>query len=209
MAHSDSKNNTNNFSHLEKEALKEISLDIIRSDLQNSLKDMHNKSMVDVERRISSIETRCVSQIQETLERDIKAGLEAHFQTVVRSCELDIGKALSPLVRQAEEEVNRLGSVTSKTNEFCQGIESRYALRWGMPYLTLILVASLSGAIMGLVLFFLQVPYISVFLMNAQTRMVYQTGIHTILDRQEREAQESQAQSAPASPTKKKKTSKG
>ncbi len=208
MTKSDS-NTINNFSHLEKEALKEISLDIIKSDIENSLKDMHQKSMADVERRISLIETRCVGQIQETLERDIKSGLEVHFQTVVQSCGSDIGKALSPLVKQAEEEVNRLGSVTSKTNEFCQGIESRYALRWGMPYLTLILVASLSGAIMGLVLFFLQVPYISVFLMNAQTRMVYQTGIHTILDRQEREAQESQAQSAPAPVMKKKKTSKG
>jgi len=201
-------NPINDITRLEKEALKEISLDIIKSDLQRSLKDMHQKSMVDVERRISSIETRCVSQIQETLERDIKSGLEGHFQNVVQSCGADIGKALSPLVKQAEEEVNRLGSVTSKTNDFCQGIESRYALRWGMPYLTLILVASLSGAFMGLILFFLQVPYISVLLMNDQTRAVYEIGINTIVEKRKLEGQQAEAQSAPASPTKKKKTSK-
>jgi hypothetical protein len=200
--------NTNDFTRLEKAALKEISLDIIKSNLQGSLKEIHQKSMVDVERRISSIETRCVSQIQETLERDIKAGLEAHFQTVVKSCEADIGKALSPLVKKAEEEVNRLGGVTSKTNEFCQGIESRYALRWGMPYLTLILVASLSGAIMGLVLFFLQVPFVSVLLMNEQTRAIYDIGVNTIVKNREERDKEAQAQSAPASPTKKKKASK-
>ena len=207
MAHQDPKN-INDFSRLEKEALKEISLDIIRSDLEKSLKDIHQKSMADVERRISAIETRCASQIQETLERDIKAGLEAHFSNVVKSCGSDIGKALTPLVKQAEEEVNRLGSVTSKTNEFCQGIESRYALRWGMPFLTLILVASLSGAFMGLVLFLLQVPYISVLLMNDQTRAVYDIGINTIVEKRDREARESQAQSAPAPVMKKKKPSK-
>ena len=208
MTQTDSKNN-NDLSHLEKEALKEISLDIIKADLQNSLKDMLQKSMADVERRISTIETRCVNQIQATLERDIKSGLEAHFQTVVQSCSLDIGKALSPLFKKAEEDVSRLGSVTSKTNDFCQSIESRYALRWGMPYLTLILVASLTGAFMGLVLFFLQVPYISVLLMNSQTRAIYDIGINTIVERQEREVQASQAQSTPAPVLKKKKTSKG
>jgi len=208
MAHSDSKNNTNNFSRLEKEALKEISLDIIRSDLENSLKEMHQKSMADVERRISVIETRCVSQIQATLERDIKAGFEAHFRTVVQSCEADIGKALSPLVKKAEDDINRLGSVTRKTNDFCQGIESRYALRWGMPYLTLILVASLSGAIMGLVLYFLQVPFVSTLLMNAHTREAYDTGVRMIEYKKELEARELQAQSSPAPALKKKKTSK-
>jgi hypothetical protein len=169
---------------------------------------MHQKSMVDVERRISTIESWCVSQIQETLERDIKAGLEAHFQTVVQSCRLDIGKALSPLVKKAEEEVNRLGGVTSKTNDFCQGIESRYALRWGMPYLTLILVASLSGAFMGLVLYFLQVPFVSTLLMNAHTREAYDTGVRMIEYKKELEAREAQVQSAPAPVVKKKKTLK-
>jgi mannose/fructose/N-acetylgalactosamine-specific phosphotransferase system component IID len=77
-----------------------------------------------------------------------------------------------------------------------------------MPYLTLIFVASLSGAFMGLVLFFLQVPFIAVLLMNAQTRDIYEIGINTIVERRDSEARESQAQSAPAPIMKKKKTSK-
>ena len=62
MSHSDLKN-LHDFSTLEKEALKEISLDIIKSDFQKSLKELHQKSMADVTSRISTIEARCVKEV--------------------------------------------------------------------------------------------------------------------------------------------------
>ena len=70
----DSKN-PQDFSLLEKEALKEISLDIIKSDLQKSLGELHRESMADVTNRISTIKAKCVKEIQEGLEKNIHSQL--------------------------------------------------------------------------------------------------------------------------------------
>ena len=62
------KNQTNKeFLNLEKEALKEISLEIIKSDLQKFLQQAHQKEMEKLEKRISTIEERCVQEIQDVI----------------------------------------------------------------------------------------------------------------------------------------------
>ena len=60
--------NSHDFLSLEKEVLKEISLDIIKSDLQKILNQLHQKSMKDVTSQSSMIETRYVKEVQEILE---------------------------------------------------------------------------------------------------------------------------------------------
>ena len=184
----DSKN-PQDFSLLEKEALKEISLDIIKSDLQKSLGELHQKSMADVTNRISTIEAKCVKEIQAGLEKNIQSQLEEHFQRMVQSYQGDISKVLSPLLKRAEGDVQNLNHAATQTQEFCQNIQNQYALRWSTPFLTLIFSTALAGALMGLVLFFLQVPLVSVFLMNKHTREAYGTGVSILNYRRELEAQ--------------------
>ena len=59
-------NQTNKeFLNLEKEALKEISLEIIKSDLQKSLQQEHQKQREELEKRLSTIEERCRKEIRE------------------------------------------------------------------------------------------------------------------------------------------------
>lgn len=177
------------FSGLEKEALKEISLDIIKSDLKKSLEQLHQKNMTDVANRISTIEAHCTKEIKDGLEKNIQSQLDKHFQKVVQSYQADIAKVLSPLMKRAEEDVNRLNTAINKTLEFCQKIESQYALRWSRPFFALTLSAGFAGALIGFWLFLLQIPSISVFFMNEYTRGVYETGINTLERRRELEAQ--------------------
>ncbi|MBS0271186.1 MAG: hypothetical protein JSR85_00890 [Proteobacteria bacterium] len=177
------------FSSLEKEALKEISLDIIKSDLQKSLQELHQKSMADVANRISTIEARCTKEIKDGLEKHIQNQLDKHFQKVVQSYQADISKILSPLMKRAEGDVNQLNAAINKVQEFCQKIENQYALRWSRPFFALTLSAGFAGALMGLWLFLLQIPSVSVFFMNEHTREAYETGTHTLELRRELEAQ--------------------
>jgi hypothetical protein len=177
------------FSGLEKEALKEISLDIIKSDLKKSLEQLHQKNMTDVANRISTIEAHCTKEIKDGLEKNIQNQLDKHFQKVIQSYQADISKILSPLMKRAEGDVNQLTTAINKVQEFCQNIESQYALRWSRPFFALTLSAGFAGAWMGLLLFLLQIPSVSVFFMNEYTREAYETGIHTLERRRELEAQ--------------------
>lgn len=199
----------NDFNALEKEALKEISLEIIKSDLQNSLSQLHQKNMSEVANKISIIKEDCKKEIQEGIKKHLQEQLEKHFQNVVQSCQTDISNLIAPLLKRAEQDLNSLNTKVGQTNTLCDEIQKKYSFRCEKPFLTLILGTSLSGALMGLILFFLQIPFVSVLLMNEKTRAIHEIGINTIVDRRERKAQESQAQSAPTPVMKKKKTSKG
>lgn len=53
------------FEYLEKEALKEISLEIIKSDLLKSLSELHQGNRKELEKSITAIEVRCAKEIQE------------------------------------------------------------------------------------------------------------------------------------------------
>lgn len=165
------------FTDLEKEALKEISLDIIKSDLQQSLKKLHQGQMDEVAKKISGIKEQCVKEIRETLEKNVKTQLETHFQAVIQSCQNDISKALSPLIKSAEQDVNCLNNTVSKANSVCQSIQEKYAVRWDKPFFTLISSTALTGACMGLILFLMQISPVAVLLMNERTREIYNAGI--------------------------------
>jgi len=194
------------FSVLEKEALKEISLDIIKSDLQKSLTQLHQKSMEDIGKRISSIEEQCVKEIRNGLEKYIQSQLDLHFPKVIQAYQGDISKILSPIVKKAEEDVDRLNNAVNKTNEFCQKIEAQYALKWNRPFLTLILSTAFAAALMGLGLFLMQVPAISVFLMNKKTRQAYDIGVRVLDYEKETQPKTGQSQ-VPENKKNKKKTS--
>ena len=210
------------FSVLEKEVLKEISLDIIKSDLQKSLREFYQKNMTEVANKIATIEERCVKKIQEGLEKHIENQLDQHFQKVVQSYQADISKVLSSRIKRAEEDLSHLNKAAHQTEEFCQKIEAQYALRWSRPFFALTLSAGFAGTLIGLILLLLQVPFLSVFLMNAHTREAYEEGVRMIAYRKELEAQpipqsravpqtarqEPKTQKASEAPKKKKKTSK-
>ncbi len=185
--------NSQDFSLLEKEALREISLDIIKSDLQKSLRELHQKNMADVAKRISTIEMHCTKEIREGLEKHIERQLDQHFQKVVQSYQADISKVLAPLMKRAEEDVSRLNNTINKTDEFCQKVEAKYTLRWSKPFFVLTLSAGFAGAFMGLTLLLLQVPFLSVFLMNAHTRETYEIGARMIAYRKEQPIPQSRA----------------
>lgn len=197
------------FQNLEKEALKEISLEIIKSDLQKSLSQLHQKNMGKVGNKLSIIKEDCRKEIQEGIKKHIQEQLEEHFQNVIQSCQTDISNLIDPILRRAEQDLNSLNNKVSQTNTLCAEIQKKYAFRWEKPFLILILGTSLSGALMGLILFFLQVPFVSVLLMNEKIRAIHEIGVNTIVDRRDREIRELHAQSTPVPVLKKKKTSKG
>ncbi len=90
------------FLNLEKEALKEISLEIIKSDLQKFLRQTHQKEREELEKRIATIEERCRKEIQEGIDTHLQRYLTEHFRNVVQSCQGDISAAMSPLLKRAE-----------------------------------------------------------------------------------------------------------
>lgn len=210
------------FTDFEKEALGEIILKEIQSDLQQYLAKFHLQQMKDLEEKVTGLEQKCVCQIQESIKENIKLQLEAHFQNVVQACQKDISQMSAPLFKRAEKDVQSLTNTVTKANAFCENIQMQYALKWNPPFFALVGTAGFAGALMGLFLLFSQVPFISVFFMNAHMRKAYITGLWVIEMRKELEqistpqaiSQEQTARKAPeaskpnASQKKKKKKSK-
>jgi hypothetical protein len=186
-----------NFSDFEKEALGEVVLKTVESDLQQYLRKFHLQQMKDLEERMAGLEKRCQQGIQESIEKNIKLQLEEHFQKVVEACQKDITQMSSPLFKRAEKDVQSLTDVVTKANAFCENIQNQYALRWSTPFFALVGTAALTGALMGLFLLFSQVPFISVLFMNPQIRETYLTGRNAIEAKEEQEAQAAQAASMP------------
>lgn len=202
-----------NFSDFEKEALGEMVLKTVKSDLQQYLRTFHLQQMKDLDERMAGFEKRCQQKISQSLEQNIKLQLEAHFQDVVKACQKDLSQMTSPLFKRAEQDIQSLTHTVTKANEFCTNIQNQYALRWDKPFFALTFSTALAGALMGLILLLFQVPFLSVFLMNTHTREAYETGRRIIELRQELESQptskEATVQEVPKHPKKKKKSSKG
>ncbi|OJW46803.1 MAG: hypothetical protein BGO67_11645 [Alphaproteobacteria bacterium 41-28] len=168
------------FSDLEKEALKEISLEIIKSDLQKSLGQLNQKNMEDVGNKISEIKQHYAKEIKEGLQKHIKEQLEQHFQNVIQSHQDNISKVLSPIFKRAEEDRQRLNNIVNQTNEFCKNIQRQYTFKWDQPFLTLVLSTAATGALMGLGLLLFQIPFVSALLMNEHTRKAYDIGVRVL-----------------------------
>jgi hypothetical protein len=97
-----------------------------------------------------------------------------------------------PSFQTCRERCTDLTDTVTKANAFCENIQNQYALRWSPPFFALVGTAGLTGALMGLFLLFSQVPFISVFFMNAHMREAYITGLRVIEMRKELEAQATQ-----------------
>jgi len=104
------------FSSLKKKVLKEISLEIIKSDLQKSISELHQHTMADVANSISTIEAHCTKEIKERIEKQIQTQLNKHLEKVVQAYQADIEKFLSPLMKQAEKNVNQLPPFIKQRN---------------------------------------------------------------------------------------------
>ena len=172
-------NQTNKeFLNLEKEALKEISLEIIKSDLQKSLQQEHQKQREELEKRLSTIEERFRKEIREGIGTHLHRQLTEHFRKVVQSCQGDISTAMSPLLKRAEQDVSNLNNTVRMTNTLCHEIQEKYSFRWEKPFLLLFGATIMTGALIGVILFLLQTSPIAVFLMNEETRRVYDSGLY-------------------------------
>lgn len=213
-------NDTNlkkDFNDLEKEALKEISLEIIKSDLQNSLSQLHQKNMAEVGNKISIIKEDCAKEIREGIKKHIQEQLEEHFQKVVQSCQTDISQAIAPLLRRAEQDLDSLNTTVSQTNMLCDVIQKKYSFRWEKPFLLLFGATIATGALIGVILFLFQTSPVAVFLMNEKTRRIYDSGLYwmeikkRMLTDETLKAQKSshsaKAGQKPSKPQKKKKSS--
>ncbi len=186
-----------NFTDFEKEALGEMVLKEVKSDLQQYLYSFHRQQIKDLEEKMATLEKRCAGEIQDAIAKNIKIQLETHFKSVVQACQKDISQATSPLFKRAERDVQSLAHTVTKAQEFCKDIQTQYALKWDKPFFTLFCATVFTGALMGLFLLFLQTPLLSVFLMNSQTREVYETGLSLLAYRKELEAQARELDSQP------------
>lgn len=187
-----------NFSDFEKEALGEMVVNTVQSDLQRYLDKFHLQQMKDLEEKMVEFEQKCARQIQKSLEENVTLQLEAHFQNVVQACQKDISQMSSSLFKRAEKDVQSLTNTVTKANTFCENIQTQYALRWSPPFFALVGTAGFAGALMGLFLLFSQVPFISVFFMNPHLREAYIIGRDVIEARKELEAQLAQISASQA-----------
>lgn len=170
-------NQQKDFQDLEKDALKEISLEIIKSDLQKSLSQLHQKNMAEVGNTISIIKEDCRREIQEGIKRNLQGQLEKHFQKVVQSCQSNISELISPLIRRTEQDLNSLNMKVTQTNNLCDEIQKKYSFRWGKPFLITLFSCILTGAFVCILLILIQFSPLAVFLMNKETRDIYNSGL--------------------------------
>lgn len=164
------------FSDFEKEALEASSNDALKLDLQRHLNKLHREQREDIEERISSIEKRCNEEIRKTLEKHVQIQIETHFKETLKTLQGEVMQPFSPLVKKAEENVNQLQRNVSKTNMLCHDIQEKYNFRWSRPWAILIISTALTGALMGLMLYLMTIKPLAVFLMNEDTRRIYDIG---------------------------------
>jgi len=98
-----------------------------------------------------------------------------------------MSEILSPLVKRTKTDINELNKTVCQTNDLCYAIQKKYSFRWKRPFFSLILATSLSGTFFGLILFFLQVPFVSILLMNDHTRTAYERGARMMAYEKERD----------------------
>lgn len=204
------------FLNLEKEALKEISLEIIKCDLKKFLQQAHQKEREELEKRIVTIEERCAHEIREGIDTHLHTQLTEHFRKVVQSCQGDILAAMTPLLKRAEQDISSLNNTVRTTNTLCHEIQEKYSFRWEKPFLLLFGGTILTGAVMGVILFLLQTSPIAVFFMNEETRRVYDSGLYWIdlkkkmladeVLKAQKSSHSAKAEQKPSKPQKKKKS---
>ncbi len=170
-------NQQKDFQDLEKEALKEISLEVIKSDLLQSLSQLHQKNMAEVGNTISIIKEDCRKEIQEGIKKHIQEQLEEQFQKVVQSCQSNISELISTLIRRTEQDLNNLNMKVTQTNNLCDEIQKKYSFRWEKPFLITLFSCILTGAFVCIILILLQFSPLAVFLMNKETREIYNMGL--------------------------------
>lgn len=199
------------FLNLEKEALKEISLEIIKSDFQKSLQQTHQKQREELEKRIAAIEERCVQEVRDGIDTHLHRQLTEHFRKVVQSYQSDISAAISPLLKRAEQDISNLNNTVRTTNTLCHEIQEKYSFRWEKPFLLLFGAAIATGTLVGVVLFLLQTSPVAVFLMNEETRRIYDSGLYWIdlkkrmlADEAQQSSQSAKAEQKPSKLQKKK-----
>lgn len=164
------------FSDFEKEALETSSNDALKLDLQRHLNKLHREQREDIEERISAIEKRCNEEVRKTLEKHVKLQIETHFKETLKTLQGEVVALFSPLVKHSQQDVERLNVAVNNTNNLCHDIQKKYKFRWSRPWAILILSTALTSAFMGVMLYLMQVGPLAIFLMNENTRRIYEKG---------------------------------
>ena len=170
------------FSELEENALESASLEAdslqtLTSDLQRFLNKNHRKQMEKIEEKISEIEERCCQEVRKTIKKYIRRQLKKNLQDVTESCETKVSEMFSSLLSQVEGDARRLNNEVDRTNILCQEIQKKYTFKWCKPWFVLVFSTALTGAFMGMGLFLMQTSPLAVFLMNKETRKIYDLGM--------------------------------
>ena len=166
------------FTALEKETLKELSLETLKTTLVSSFKKLHQEQLETFEQKLGALEKGCRLEVQRAVEKHVRKELEANFHTVLTSSQNQIRLLVSPLLKNAEQDVKRLEAAVNRTNTLCENIQKQYSFRWSRPFLILILSTSLTGAFLGLMLLFKTSPL--AFLMDSRFREAYEYGMKHI-----------------------------
>ena len=138
---------------LEKETLKELSLDTLKSALVHSFKKLHQEQLEIFDEKLSDLEETLGDKIQGSVEKHIKDQLKENFQDILEVCKTRTWLLVAPLIKRSEEELKRLEKAVTQTESLCEEIQNKYRFRWKWPCFTLLLAASLAGAITGLMVF--------------------------------------------------------
>ena len=170
------------FSLLKENALnsssdEEMDLETLASDLHRYLNKNHRRQMEAIEEKIAKIEERVCEEVKETLKAQLNFTFEARFKKVIEHCDERIANLFSSTIEEANCSLEAFKNSISQTKAACHDIQQKYAFKWTQPFWTLLLSASLGGAIMGLMLYLMQISTLSVFLMNAETREIYDMGV--------------------------------
>lgn len=146
MAHRPSQD----FLDLEKEALQERNLN---SSLVKAFKKLHEEQLEIFEEHLSTLEEEILRKVKIAVKTQCRDQLKESFRETLEECQTRIWLLISPLVKRSENDLKRLETSVSDTESLCQSIQNKYRLRWGVPFITLILVAAWSGALIGIMVF--------------------------------------------------------
>ena len=165
------------FTTLEKESLKELSLETLKATLVSAFKKLHQEQLEMFEEKLNALESKCIMEIQRTVEKNVRKQLAENFQDIFVLCQKESTKTLEPFFKQTEKDVGRLKTEVDKAYKLCEEIQQKYAFQWSWPFFTLTFTAALTGLGMGLILFLMRTPPLSLFMLDPHSRGIYEEGL--------------------------------
>ena len=169
-------NEKTNFRTLEQGAELPSSLEPLRPELNMFFKKLMRDHTETVTQSMVNLEKVCRKDLRETVAQTVTEEIEKKFKSTLTNIHEELNKSMNPLIRQAEEDIQRLETAANLAVSKTQKLQSNISISWSKPLIIILLSVSLTGAFCSLGLFLMTTEPLNIFLLNEKNKAAYEFG---------------------------------